>query len=391
MISGDVIGRADGPRVLFVPSNGMGLGHMTRAAAIARRLGEAGAMPILCVLSPLIDPLRQLGFMVEHIPSYASTPLERWHWQRLLADQLRHLIEAYEITAVVFDGVAPYRGVRQVMAEEGAPPFVWIRRGRWRADARPAATAAGFTMVIEPGEVDRDEADVGIPPPAARSVNGVPVRRVGPVLLHDHHDLCDRARALADLDLPADGRYGLISLGTGLAGPLAHTAGPLVTALRNRGLVPVVAASPLSPPPTVEGALVRQRYPLAPSLAAFDVVVLAAGYNSVVEAVACRAPAVLVPNPAAAVDDQLARAVALDQQGLAVLWDSTGRAGAEGAAGPGPAGGLDRALDRALDGRAELVERMAARAVPQGATRAAALVQELAQSRAHQPRRRSIR
>ncbi|MEO2104911.1 MAG: glycosyltransferase, partial [Actinomycetota bacterium] len=251
----------------------------------------------------------------------------------------------------------------------------------------PAATAAGFTMVIEPGEVDRDEADVGIPPPAARSVNGVPVRRVGPVLLHDHHDLCDRARALADLDLPADGRYGLISLGTGLAGPLAHTAGPLVTALRNRGLVPVVAASPLSPPPTVEGALVRQRYPLAPSLAAFDVVVLAAGYNSVVEAVACRAPAVLVPNPAAAVDDQLARAVALDQQGLAVLWDSTGRAGAEGAAGPGPAG----ALDRALDGRAELVERMAARAVPQGATRAAALVQELAQSRAHQPRRRSIR
>jgi len=382
-----MIGRADGPRVLFVPSNGMGLGHMTRAAAIARRLGEAGAMPILCVLSPLIDPLRQLGFMVEHIPSYASTPLERWHWQRLLADQLRHLIEAYEITAVVFDGVAPYRGVRQVMAEEGAPPFVWIRRGRWRADARPAATAAGFTMVIEPGEVDRDEADVGIPPPAARSVNGVPVRRVGPVLLHDHHDLCDRARALADLDLPADGRYGLISLGTGLAGPLAHTAGPLVTALRNRGLVPVVAASPLSPPPTVEGALVRQRYPLAPSLAAFDVVVLAAGYNSVVEAVACRAPAVLVPNPAAAVDDQLARAVALDQQGLAVLWDSTGRAGAEGAAGPGPAG----ALDRALDGRAELVERMAARAVPQGATRAAALVQELAQSRAHQPRRRSIR
>ncbi|MEO2105875.1 MAG: hypothetical protein ABGZ36_09570, partial [Actinomycetota bacterium] len=119
MISGDVIGGADGPRVLFVPSNGMGLGHMTRAAAIARRLGEAGAMPILCVLSPLIDPLRQLGFMVEHIPSYASTPLERWHWQRLLADQLRHLIEAYEITAVVFDGVAPYRGVRQVMAEEG--------------------------------------------------------------------------------------------------------------------------------------------------------------------------------------------------------------------------------------------------------------------------------
>jgi UDP-N-acetylglucosamine:LPS N-acetylglucosamine transferase len=164
----------------------------------------------------------------------------------------------------------------------------------------------------------------------------------------------------------------------------------LVTALRSRGLVPVVAASPLSPPPTVEGALVRQRYPLAPSLAAFDVVVLAAGYNSVVEAVACRAPAVLVPNPAAAVDDQLARAVALDQQGLAVLWDSTGRA-AEGAAGPGPAGALDRALDRALDGRAELVERMAARAVPQGATRAAALLQELAQSRAHQPRRRSIR
>lgn len=382
MTSGDVIGRADGPRVLFVPSNGMGLGHMTRAAAIARRLGEAGAMPILCVLSPLIDPLRRMGFLVEHIPSYASTPLERWHWQRLLADQLRHLIEAHDVSVVVFDGVAPYRGVRQVMAEEDAPPFAWVRRGRWRADARPAATAAGFSLVIEPGEVDGavgdDDATAAV---VAGSSDGVPVRGVGPVLLHDHRDLRTRDQAVADLGLSGDQRYGLISLGTGLAGPLAHTAGPLVTAMHDRGLVPVVAASPLVPPPTVRGALVRQRYPLAPSLSAFDVAVLAAGYNSVVEAVACRTPSILVPNPAAAVDDQLARAAGLDRQGLAVLWDSTGAAGTDGGGAQGP----EAALDRALDEGPALVERMTARPVPQGARRAADLIRGLTRQPGREP------
>lgn len=351
-------------RVLLVPSNGVGLGHLARQVAIARRLAEQGIGPVLCSLSPLLGPLQTVaetveGMVVEHLPSYTATPLARWHWQRLLTDQLQHLTEVYGIRAVVFDGVAPYRGVLAAMDAPDAPPYVWVRRGRWRPDTRRPRQPSGFALVIEPGEVDRR---------ASRPADRVAVE---PVLLTDHRDLLDPAEARARLGLPAGRRLGLISLGTGASGALAPVEPQLVTALHSRGIVPVIARSPLLQEDQPDGPATDthmvSHFPLAPALSAFHIVAVAAGYNSVAEVLACRVPALVIPNPEAITDDQADRARGVATAGLARAWDPSGTTP------------LAQALDPLLDTaeRERIRQAMATRPVPEGASQAARAVIEV--------------
>ena len=55
-------------RVLFMTSNGTGLGHLTRSMAIARRL-DAGIEPAFFTLSAAAPVVRGQGFRVEYMGS----------------------------------------------------------------------------------------------------------------------------------------------------------------------------------------------------------------------------------------------------------------------------------------------------------------------------------
>jgi predicted glycosyltransferase len=60
---------------------------------------------------------------------------------------------------------------------------------------------------------------------------------------------------------------------------------------------------------------------LSPYYAAFDLVLLAAGYNSFHEALSTATPAIFVPNAATRTDDQEARSRWARDHGLAREWD----------------------------------------------------------------------
>lgn len=355
------------PTVLLVASNGVGLGHVTRTAAIARRLPALGVRPVLVTMSPVIAALRELGLLVEYVQGYTRTALPRWRWQQMLADQLTHLADVHAASAVVFDGVSVYSGVRSAMERPGAPPFVWVRRGLWRQSGGAHAAAHGFALVLtprEPGEVDGEGVDVA-------GADAAPVRTVEPVLLHDAADLLPAAAARRRLDLPSRGAAVLVSLGIAARGALATAEATVCAALLARGVQPVVARSPLIPPqaapPVPSGAAVVHHYPLAPYLSAVDAAVVAAGYNSVAEMQACHVPAVLVPSPAARTDDQDRRAAAAAAARLAVVWRPQRH-------------GPEAALDAVLDGptREQLRANLAARPPVRGAEQAAAAVAEIA-------------
>ncbi|MFB9069916.1 glycosyltransferase [Citricoccus parietis] len=58
-------------------------------------------------------------------------------------------------------------------------------------------------------------------------------------------------------------------------------------------------------------------YPLARYYRAFEFAVTAAGYNSVQEAIALDLPSILLPNDRTVTDDQVRRALSVDEEGLA--------------------------------------------------------------------------
>src|SRR6478609_7939914 len=127
---GPVMGRE---RILFVTSNGTGLGHLTRSMAIARRL-DPEIEPLFFTLSEAASVVRDVGFAVEYMASHGSPGAGNdWRWSRRLGPRLRTAIAEVEPRALVFDGILPWDPL--VAAIKGAPMAVWCRRGLWRRGA----------------------------------------------------------------------------------------------------------------------------------------------------------------------------------------------------------------------------------------------------------------
>src|SRR4051812_43955572 len=97
--------------ILFVTSNGTGLGHLTRAMAIARRL-DPSLEPLVLTLSAAAPVVRELGFPVEYVASYGTPGAgSDWRWSRRLRGRLRAAIAEAGPRIVVFDGAHPYQAL----------------------------------------------------------------------------------------------------------------------------------------------------------------------------------------------------------------------------------------------------------------------------------------
>ena len=305
-------------RVLFLTSNGAGLGHVTRCMAIARRL-PSDIESVFLTLSQALPVIVEQGFHAEYLMSASYSGVANAAWNGVLARRLRHMLRLYAPAVVVFDGTFPYRGLREVMTDERAPAYVWSRRAMWRPsdDRRALGMSDLFDAIIEPGEFAAD-ADRG-----ATVAHRHEVHAVSPITLLDPEELLDRERAEAELGLEHDHTNVLIQLGAGNINDIDSEVGMVVERLRRWPAVqlvvaqPTIAGAPLALPDDVTQA---RTYPLSRLLRAFDMTVTAAGYNSFHEAVAFGTPALYVPNDRTAVDDQVARARFAEQIGGGMTW-----------------------------------------------------------------------
>ena len=151
-------------RVLFVTSNGTGLGHLTRSMAIARRL-RSGLEPFFITFSAGAPVVREQGFPVEYIASYdrpgAGTDLS---WTFRTRDRLRSrgrrdrarrrpLRRHAPIRAAPAGAALDRRQARLVPAgalargrrHRAAPSRPPVRRGARAGRARPRRPSCGPT------------------------------------------------------------------------------------------------------------------------------------------------------------------------------------------------------------------------------------------------------
>jgi spore coat polysaccharide biosynthesis predicted glycosyltransferase SpsG len=355
-------------RILFVTSNGTGLGHLTRSMAIARRL-DASLEPLFFTLSAAAPVVRELGFPVEYAASYATPGAGNdWRWSRRLRARLRSAIAEAQPSVLVFDGTHPYEALLGAMRGFDDLHKVWSRRPLWRegSSRAPLGRTGAFDAVLEPGELAAAE-DRG--PTVARRDE---VHAVAPIVLLDRSELLPRYEAARELGLDPAATNVLVALGQGsevraaTERCLRHLTGR--EGVRVAALSSALSALGGAPEGVVE---LGATYPISRYFAAFDAAVAAAGYNAYHELIALGVPTLFVPMRRET-DDQPARARFAAEAGLG--W---------GVAGPDdPA--LEATLDRLCDPQARgiVASGLEAHPLANGADEAAQWLEALAHGEA---------
>lgn len=304
------------PRVMFVTANGVGLGHVTRLAAIARRLPQ-GVEPIFATMSQAAQVLKDMGFSCELLTSYAGKPAEAW--RNALRMRMTDLLDQYRPKALVLDASNPYPGLLEAAACRPDLRLIWVRRGMWRANQDNSdflSRGPYFDRIIEPQDIAEslEEGPRLGPADGAQAVDPRVVR-VPPIGLLDANEILDRRVARLALGLPEmapkDGSV-LIQLGSGTTRDLNTLLSAVIARIRECGDLEIALAQWLNAPAAYDarwpGVTLLSGYPIARYYRAFDFTISAAGYNSFNDLMRFGVPTIFIANDAQCMDDQGARA-----------------------------------------------------------------------------------
>ncbi len=303
--------RAQGlSRVMYISSNGVGLGHLTRLLAVAEA-DPTAPLPVFFTLSRGAGFVRAAGFPCEYTPFHRGLDVDLRAWNASLTQTLLEAADFHGIGTIVFDGNVPYQGLLDFLEMRRDVRSAWMRRGFWReGHAQALQRAQYFDLLLSP----KDFAQVLDDGPTAAGL-GETSAELPPVWRRVPGPTLDRDGALADLGLDPSPGHVLVSLGSLTNFDLAGLPELILKGILAQGRVPVVLSSPLqqdSPgkkkPAHPEGTVERAVYPVERHLAAFDYAVSAAGYNSFHEFTANGLPTLWVPNEAGEMDQQEKRA-----------------------------------------------------------------------------------
>jgi UDP-N-acetylglucosamine:LPS N-acetylglucosamine transferase len=296
------------PTVILATSNGIGMGHLARASAIAKALKTEANPVIVSMAGGIAEIPEALGIPCEYIPGKDRRWMPRPKWDLYLRDRLVALIDETDAKVLTYDGVVPYAGVIAARIARPQVKLVWIRRGLWQKKihrfALPLQSAA-MDYVIEPG----DYAFAYDHGPTSKRKEAI---RTAPVSLYQSNEALNREESRKVLGLDQNRPAVLVQLGTGADDANEKMTAALKGLLGWPDLQVLLTKEPVDrngnslAPKGLDLKVIRY-FPLAKVLAAFDAGVCATGYNGVHELLAAKLPTVLVSN-IRGMDDQEARA-----------------------------------------------------------------------------------
>jgi UDP:flavonoid glycosyltransferase YjiC (YdhE family) len=298
-------------KILFLSSNGIGLGHLTRQMAVATRM-DAGLRPVFHTMAQAASLVRDAGFPVLFHQHHGPAKLRADRWNEALAAELESLVRWLAPAAVVIDSTAIFGAYVRVLHATMDIPRLWLRRPMWQDENRHFIDQAHlFTEVLEPGEL---AADLDDGPTVGTGATALP-----PILHISPHQRQSRemARRLLGVD-GTDRPLVALQLGHALGPDTAAVRALALAALRARGAEVIDIRSPLEPTVTGEtGVRTLTLYPSYALSTGFDAMVTAAGYNSFHECLLGRIPSLFVPATGRGMDRQDLRAGWACARGLA--------------------------------------------------------------------------
>lgn len=306
------------PTIILATSNGIGMGHLARATAVALEMKDLANPVILSVAGGIAELPASTGIRCEYIPGKNRGWIKRNLWDSYLQARLLAVVEETGASVISFDGVVPYPGFIATKIANPNLQLIWVRRGLWQKNALRFALPFQSRLVdkiIEPGDV-------------ARSIDKGPTSRrqdaflTSPVSLFNATRAKTRSEARSILGLDQSKPAVLVQLGTGDGDMNQKMRAALSGLLGWKDLQVVLTKDPVdefgnSLVPDGLNVKVVRYFPLADLLFAFDGAIAATGYNSVHELLPARIPTVFISN-IRGTDDQDARALWCHEKGYAL-------------------------------------------------------------------------
>jgi len=311
------------PTIILATSNGVGMGHLARATAVAIALKEVANPIIVSMAGGIAEIPEFLDIRCEYIPGRDRLWMPRQKWDKYLRDRLLALIDETDAKVLSFDGVVPYPGLFATRISKRRFTLVWIRRGLWQKNLLRFALpwySKVMDFVIEPGDIARAY-DFG---PTSKRSDAV---LTSPVSLFTKDTALSRIQARTILGLDPNRPAVLVQLGTGDSDVNEKMTAALNGLLGWKDLQVVVTKAAVNKdgvslaPEGLEIKTVRY-FPLAKLLKAFDASICATGYNGVHELLPAQIPTVFVSN-IRGTDDQEARARWCQDFGFALRADQS--------------------------------------------------------------------
>ncbi|QBY01810.1 hypothetical protein E2K80_14650 [Rhodophyticola sp. CCM32] len=292
-------------RALLVPSNGIGLGHVTRLLAIARRLDEE-IEPVFATLGQAVSIIDSFGYHADYLPSQSDIGANLADWDAWLRYELGALVERHAPDIVIYDGNNPTPGLVNAALTNGHCQLAWVRRAMCPPTPSPfLENARFFDCIIEPGEY-AGERDTG--PTSFRRHEAT---LVSPIRLLDEGELLPKDAARKELGLAPDKPAVLLHLGAGANRDILDLIDRVVRDLGRFPALQIVIAEWKNGAvqlPHWPNTKVLRGFPISQYFNAFDFSVAAAGYNTFHEVLGFGLPTIFLANRNPSMDDQGARA-----------------------------------------------------------------------------------
>jgi spore coat polysaccharide biosynthesis predicted glycosyltransferase SpsG len=306
------------PTIVLATSNGIGMGHLARATAVALEMKGSANPVIVSVAGGIAELPAATGIRCEYIPGKNRGWIKRNLWDSYLQARLLAVVEETGASVISFDGVVPYPGFIATKIANPNLQLIWVRRGLWQKNALRFALPFQSRLVdkvIEPGDIARG-IDKG---PTSRRKDA---HLTSPVSLFSAGRAKSRSEARSILGLDQVKPAVLVQLGTGDGDMNEKMRAALTGLLGWRDLQVVLTKNPVDENGNSlvpEGLTVKvvRYFPLADLLFAFDGAIAATGYNSVHELLPAAIPTVFVSN-IRGTDDQDARAHWCHENGYAL-------------------------------------------------------------------------
>lgn len=302
-------------RTLFLPTNGIGLGHTRRAVLVAREM-PPGRQVAFAAFPSCVPMIRAAGH--DCLPLVSKSRVHAADHASDLVNYMRLGRTLREGDRLVFDGGYVFDSIHRTILEKRLEA-TWIRRGLWQpGQINPAALhrEGDFAQVIVPQEAFSElNTDLSF---------GRHIHKVGPIVGERSGRDAAATRSILRERLGREfGELVVSMLGSGIAADRTAQI-QLLSALfeRRKDCLHLILIWPGSTVPPVfygwKNTIVCQTRDAAGFASAADLVVTASGYNSVQEVLYHGLPAIFIPQMAGFTDDQDRRARAASDRGLAV-------------------------------------------------------------------------